>query len=230
MRLLLALGLDEAVTSRAYQSLLDAGPVRMHTLPANPSRSELDPILNARDGATLVVAGADPGLNTVVTRLLRRGESADLPMAVLPSPGSTLGRLLGLPTETTAAVRVAVTGEPTRRGLVRDDHGGVLLTEATLSPWQGRRFGARAYTDETEVANRLIRRLAVRPGDGCLRTTVTAGRWPGLPWSTRTRVGRAVTVSCEQARLVIDGITHPRPQTRRTWWYEPDLWQVVLPR
>ena len=171
MRLLLALGLDEAVKSRAYQALLDAGPVRMHVLPAEPSRSELDPILNARDGATLVVAGADPGLNTVVTRLVRRGESADLPMAVLPSDGSALGRLLGLPTGITAA-RVAVTGEPTRRGLVRDDHGGVLLTGATLSPWQGRRFGARAYTDETEVANRLIRRLAVRPGDGCLRTTV----------------------------------------------------------
>ncbi|HEY9476082.1 MAG TPA: hypothetical protein VIS06_19810 [Mycobacteriales bacterium] len=230
MRLLLALGLDEATASRAYRALQDAGPARLHTVSATPSRSELDEVLDARDGALLVVAGDDAAVNSVVTRLLRRGESADLPVAVLPSAGSTLGRLLGLPTKTAAAVRVAATGVPTRRGLVRDDHGGVLLTKATLTPWDGPRFGARAYCDETEVANRMVRSLAVRPGAGCLRATVTAGRWFGLPGSARSRAGRAVTVSCEQARLVVDGVPHPRPQTRRTWWYEPDLWQVVLPR
>lgn len=197
-------------------------------MPATPSRSDLDSALDCLDGATLVVAADDSGLNAVVTRLLRRGESAEQPMALLPVAGSRAARLLGLPADPQAALGVALTGTPTRRGLVRDDHGGVLLAGATLTPWTGARFGARAYLDETEVANRTIRELAIQPGDGCLRATVAAGRL--LPSRlSRSHAGRAVTVSCEQARLVTDGVPHPRPQTRRTWWYQPDLWQVVLP-
>ncbi|HEX5495703.1 MAG TPA: hypothetical protein VFX70_14120 [Mycobacteriales bacterium] len=229
MRLLLAVGLDETATSRAFDLLRDAGPARLRTVPAAPSRSDLDGALDTLGAAgedTLVIAAGDAGLNTVVTRLLRRGGSADLPVAVLPAGGSAVGRWLGLPAGTDAAVGVALTGTPTRCGLVRDDHGGVLLASATLTPWQGRRFGTRAYLDDTEIANRMIRELAVRPGDGCLHATVTAGRLAG---PSRSRAGRAVTVSCEPARLVVDGGPHPRPQTRRTWWYQPDLWQVVLP-
>lgn len=235
MRLLLAVGLDGATASRLGDLLGEGGPTELRTLPLAPSRSDLDGALGAvleADPAppppALVLAGPDAGLNAVVTRLLRRGVSDTVPVALLPGPDSAVARVLGLPTDPVAATRVALTGAPVRRGLVRDDHGGVLLAGATLGPWTGRRFGARSYLDATELANRRVRRIAVRPGDGGLRASVSGARL-GRPWSARAGAGRAVTVSCEQARLVVDGVVHPRPQTRRTWWYQPDLWQVVLP-
>lgn len=229
VRLLLTVGLEESAASQAFHLISSAGQARLHAMPAAPSRSDLDPLLDALNGATLVVAADDTGLNAVVTRLLRRGLSADVPVAVLPTAGSVAARRLGLPTEPEAAAAVALTGIPTLRGLVRDDHGGVLLAGATLTAWRGTRFGARAHLDETEIANGMVRGLAVRPDAGCLRASVAAGPLRRLVMRSRSS-GRAVTVSCEQARLVADGVPHPRPQTRRTWWYQPDLWRVVLPR
>lgn len=318
MRLLLAVGTSAEQAEPAAAVLREAGPVRTVTVPTRPSRTELETALDARGTDGLVVLATDGGLNTVVQRLYRRGES-DIPLAFLPLGPSTVARQLGLPSQAgrrlsyrdsrrrtsgsstggadhtnqpapadagntdssagfvipdrrtlAAAARVALSGRPVLRGLIRDDHGGVLLGEATLTPWEGRTVGMRAYVEDTPVADGLVRELSVRPeassatpstdpidpstpadradpaefaadpidpadpedredqedpAGGGLVVTVSAG-----PLRRRVRThGRAVTTSCAPARLTIDGVAHPRPQIRRTWWYEPDLWRVVVP-
>lgn len=237
MLLLLAVGLDDARARPVWEVLSAAGETRLHHVPAPPPRQELDRALDKTGGGLLVVAGGDDALNAVVQRLLRRGQLGEVPTAFVPvgtsaggsasgpAGGSAVCRAAGLPEDTDSAARVAVTGQPRLRGLVRDDHGGVLLGRAALTPWEGDRFGARAYVDDTAVADGVIRELAVHPAQGCLAVTVARGR---LRRTVRER-GRAVTVSCAQARLTVDGATHPRPQSRRTWWYEPDRWRLVVP-
>jgi Diacylglycerol kinase catalytic domain len=227
--LLLAVGLDDSRARPAQEVLSAAGDTRTVHVPTAPARKELDAALDVAAGRLLVVAGDDAALNAVVRRLLRRDRLGDVPVAFVPVGvpvgGSALCRAAGLPEDTARAAGVAAGGRARPRGLVRDDHGGVLLGRATLTPWDGDRFGARAHVDDTPVADGVVRELAVRPAEGCLTATVRRGRLR-RPSGAR---GRAVTVGCAPARLTVDGAPHPRPQRRWTWWYEPDRWHLVVP-
>ena len=206
----------------ATTALAEHGDVR--TAPAGPdaTAAELDAVLSTMDARRLVVAGDLAWLNKVVGRLARRGLLADTPVgAIVTDPEWTVA--MGLPADPAAAARVAATGTPTPRGLIRDDHGGVVLGRAELSPWAGGTFGVRAYVDDTELVNEPVTRLRVTPGDGQLGARVERR---GLRRG-RGLTGRALTVSCAQARLVVDGAASNRPQIRRTWWYEPDRWRLI---
>lgn len=220
-----------SVTNAALRQICTVlGDAEAVAVPAGAGVSDLNTVLDGRDGRRLAMMGGDGDLNRVVERLMRRKELASTPVAIVPiGPDSVVGRALGLPGESAAAARVAATGQPQGYGLIRDDHGGVVLAAAELRPWEGDMFGMRAYVEDSELVNRTIRTFTVRGGTGRLRASAVAGRL-GLGLGLR-RVrhaeGRAVTVSCEPARLVVDGETRPRPQRRRTWWYEPDLLQLV---
>jgi DNA-binding IclR family transcriptional regulator len=114
----------------------------------------------------------------------------------------------------------------------------VLLDRAELVAWTGRRLGLRAYVDDARLADGDIVGLTVlRTGGGAIRAEVRPGRrrwWPASPPGRRRAAhraadGRAVQVSCDEARLTVDGRARPRPVTRHTWWVEPDGWLLVGP-
>jgi hypothetical protein len=84
----------------------------------------------------------------------------------------------------------------------------------------------RSYVDEAELAEGEVRQLVVTPRSAGLHAEVALPRrFRANRWMT----GRAVTVSCDPARIIIDGVGHAHPQTRCTWWFEPDRWLVVRP-
>lgn len=195
-------------------------------LPARPERSELNAALDRFDGDRLVVAADDAGLGAVVRRLLRRDQLGNVAIGLLPVGPSAVRARLGLPGQLPAAAAVALTGQPSPQGLVRDDHGGVMLDTARVLPESGPTVGMRSYVDEHELVGGAVQLLTVSPQRAGLRAEVAL---PRRFRAHRSLTGRAVTVSCDPARIVIDGVEHGRPQTRCTWWFEPDRWRVIRP-
>jgi hypothetical protein len=185
-------------------------------------RSTVDDLLSTVDGRRLVVLADLAGLSRIVLRLLRRGLLPSTEVAaIVDSPQWT--RLVGLP-RGSRAVAVAATGVAAPLGLVRDDQGGIVLAGVTMRPATGRRFGMRAYVEDTELVNAQVRDLVVRPSAAGLRATAGLGSW-----RHRAEVGRAVTLSCEPATVVVDGVELPNPRRRATFWYDPDCWRLVRP-
>jgi len=235
---LLVLGVGDAYRPRAALAVLAGfGSVEHIGLAAAAEPSAVDAVLGRVGGRRLVVlAPGTAGLNIVVLRLLRRSLLADTPVGVVLGDPRWM-TAAGLPAAPAAAAEVAATGAPAPMGLVRDDHGGIVLSSAVLRPWApagrtaGRTVGLRAYVEDAELAHGSVRALVVHPADGALVAAVRPrpGLLPGLRRARALR-GRAVTVSCAEARLTVDGVDLPRPQTRRTWWYEPGRWQLVRPR
>jgi hypothetical protein len=197
--------------------------------------------------------GSTP-LGVILDPAAPRGDLGQLPRTGDGNPRSSTAAL-----DLAAAAEIAVTGVPRPADLVRDDHGGVLVDRAELAPWTGRRLGMRAYVDATRLVNGQIAGLTVlRTAGGALRAQVWPGRrWPwaargaaasrtaaeqaaertaagqpaaGQPAASGAVSGRAVQVSCDEARLTVDGREHPRPATRRNWWVEPGGWLLVSAR
>ncbi|HEX3811901.1 MAG TPA: hypothetical protein VHX59_03585 [Mycobacteriales bacterium] len=199
------------------------------TVPARPERAELNAALDRLGTDRLVVAADDAGLGEVVRRLMRLDRLGSTEIAVLPmaGPGRVRARA-GLPADLTAAAAVARDGRPVGQGLVRDDHGGVALGQASLLPTTGETLGMRAYVDEHELVDARVTGLTVTPRPDGLSAAVEVPRRLRRT-DHRERTGRAVTVSCEEARLVSDGVERGSLQSRCTWWFEPDRWHLVLP-
>jgi hypothetical protein len=110
--------------------------------------------------------------------------------------------------------------------LVRDDHGGVLLSAGRLEPTGepvgavrrlGRRFGAQAHHDDARVADGLITRIDVRPDWTEVDVIRVAVMTQPLRPVRRTR-GRALQVACDPVRVVRDGVPFDRMVTRWTWY------------
>jgi hypothetical protein len=222
--LAVAVGAPDARSRAALQVLRGHGRVESVTLPAGADRSTVDPVLAGAAGRRLVVIGDLAALNMVVLRLLRRELLDTVAVgAIVDSPQWTT--MVGLPAGPVAAARVAGTGTPAALRLVRDDQGGIVLHRATLQPWRGRRFGLRAYVEDEVLVGGPVRALAVGPDGGALRATAR----PGLPRPARTGRGRAVTVSCQEARLRVDGAAAANPRRRATWWLDEACWQLVRP-
>ena len=218
-------GRTDGRTERALAALGRYGAVQLAALPAADDRTELDDLLSGVDGRRLVVLADLAGLNLVVRRLLRRSLLAGTPVgAVIDDP--PWNRAVGLPVDPVAAAEVAATGSPARLRLVREDQGGIVLREAVLRPAAGRTFGVRAYVEDTELVDARVRALTVAPdGHGLVATVRRGGVHPA-----RTLHGRAVTLRCQDARLVVDGRELPVLRSRATWWCDRDSWQLVRPR
>jgi hypothetical protein len=206
--------------------------LRAVVLPARPGRTDLDPVLAEHAPRRVVVAGTDADLAAVLLRLLRT-ERLDVEVAYLPARRSPATTTWGLPTGNAAAA-LAVMGTASAVPLVRDDTGGVLVGRGEIRDVRG-----ECYCDETLVLRGQARRLVVAPRpDGI---AVRAG-WGGraadgrmrpvparAPKGTGCALGRAVQVGCEPAIVVADGVQHPRPVPRRTWYRHTADWLLVRP-
>ncbi|MFL6143415.1 MAG: hypothetical protein ACJ72N_16315 [Labedaea sp.] len=191
-------------------------------VPARPARADLDPLLGTGP-ERVVVVGTDADLAAVVLRLLRT-ERLELPVGFVPvhRAGSAVARLWRLPAGRDAAMALATGGRPRALPLVRDDSGGVLLGRGVTGPVRG-----EAYCDDQLALRGRARRIEVRPGPAGVHGLVVLG---GLARRPASFDGRAFQLGCEPARVTVDGVEHPRPVRRWTWYrHTEDLCAVALP-
>jgi hypothetical protein len=210
-------------TRAALAELRQHGAADPHLLPADADKSTVDDLLSTLDDhqRIVVIAGDLAGLSRLVLRMLRRGLLGRHEVAaIVDSPQWT--DLVRLPRGPAAQALVAATGSAEPLGLVRDDQGGIVLAGAEMWPDEARRFGVRAYVEDVLLVDERVRAITVRPAGTGLRAAAEVGLG-------RHRVvhGRAVTLSCEPARVRIDGVPLPNPRRRATFWYHPDCWQLV---
>jgi hypothetical protein len=198
-------------------------------LPARPDRAAFDPVL-ALEPRRVIVEGSDAALAAVLVRLLR-AERLDVEVAFVPDRGSAAARAWGLPTGA-AASALALDGTAAAVPLVRDDSGGVLAGRGEIAALHG-----ECYCDETLVLRGSTPRLTVVPGpDGI---GVRAGRRdpdgvtrPVAPMAATgqgSALGRAVQIGGEPMTVVADGVAHPRPVKRWTWFRHTSDWLLVRP-
>lgn len=178
-----------------------------------PGREAVAP---AAEADALLVRGPVPALAGVLTALWKAGRTAAAPVSWEPAgdgDSTALARALGIGT-----------GGERELGLVRDDHGGVLLHHGRLEAAGDerrrplvRRLGAQAHHDAVKVADGQVTRFDVRPDWRAVDTLdVTVMTLPLRPG--RRTSGRAVQIACDPARVVRDGVPYPRPVTRWTWY------------
>jgi len=201
-------------------------------LPARPGRADVDPVLAEHEPRRVVVAGTDADLAAVLLRLLRT-ERLDIEVAYLPVAASPATRAWGLPTGR-AAADLAGSGTAEPVPLVRDDGGGVLVGRGEVRDLTG-----ECYCDEVLVLRGTARRLVVVPGPGGIGVRAGwSGRAPDgvvrpVPPKARTgrgsSLGRAVQVGGRPFTAVADGVAHPRPLPRRTWYRHTADWLLVRP-
>jgi hypothetical protein len=185
-------------------------------------------------GLPRLVLDADlAGLNLALHRLLRRGLLETMETAVLPrEPVPYLARL-GLPADLAGRLRVAAEAPARLVGVVKDDSGGVCVDTACLTPWPGEpessdgsAWWLRAVVDDQRLADGPARDLRLhRLGPAELAATVRLGRL-----RRRTCQGRSLQLACDPALIVTDGVARERPRGKRTFWSEPKLWWLALPR
>ena len=178
-----------------------------------PAREDVAP---AAEAGALLVRGPVPALAAVLTTLWKAGRTAEVPVSWEPAgdgDSTALARALGIGS-----------GAARELGLVRDDHGGVLLHHGRLEAAGddrrrplARRLGAQAHHDAVKVADGQITRIEVRPDWRAVDTLdVTVMTLPLRP-GRRTR-GRAVQIASDPARVLRDGVPYPRPVDRWTWY------------
>jgi hypothetical protein len=218
---------------RTAPSGVTAAGIRTVALPARPGKSDLDPVLVEHAPRRVIVAGTDADLAAVLVRLLRT-ERTGVEVAFLPAARSSAAAAVwGLPTGRAAAA-LALEGRARPVPLVRDDAGGVLVGRGEIRDLHG-----EAYCDDTLVLRGRSPRLVVAPSAGGV--AVRAGRGAALPdGSVRAvpprapagrgaAVGRAVQIGCLPAAVVVDGVAHPRPVPRWTWYRHTSDWLLVRP-
>jgi hypothetical protein len=178
-----------------------------------PAREEVAPAAGAD---ALLVRGPVPALAAVLTTLWKAGRAADVLVSWEPAgdgDSTALARALGIGT-----------GAARELGLVRDDHGGVLLHHGRLEAVGddrrrplARRLGAQAHHDAVRIADGQITRIDVRPDWRAVDTLdVTVMTLPLRPG--RRTSGRAVQIASDPARVVRDGVPYQRPVERWTWY------------
>jgi hypothetical protein len=178
-----------------------------------PAREEVAP---AAEADALLVRGPVPALAAVLSTLWKAGRTADVAVSWEPAgdgDSTALARALGVGT-----------GAARELGLVRDDHGGVLLHHGRLEAAGddlrrplARRLGAQAHHDAVRIADGQITRIDVRPDWRAVDTLdVTVMALPLRPG--RRTSGRAVQIASDPARVVRDGVPYQRPVERWTWY------------
>ena len=189
-----------------------------------PEKEQLADVATAD---AVVVRGAVPALNAVLTALHKAGRTAEIPVAWEPAgddDSAGLARNLGIGT-----------GDRREMSLVRDDHGGVLLHHGRIEPaggdprrMLGRRLGLQAYNDEAKVADGMVTRIDVQPDWSAVdRIKVTVMTLPLRP--ARRSVGRALQVASDPARVIRDGVPYPRPVNRWTWYADDRVRWLLEP-
>lgn len=215
------LGCGSAVTGGGWRKLVTRSGLSCHEIPTTLGKSNVDPIVESVTDGHLVIHGGDADLAAVVLRLLRT-ERLDVPVGYVPvDPGSPVARFWRLPKDFADTVDTALDGRVDRVPLVRDDAGGVLLGLGVLAPLRG-----TVFCDDEIPLRGAAKRLDVTPDSELgLRVRVVRKGWPrdkvtALP-------GRAVQFGGDPVVPVRDGVAHPRPMTRWTWYRHTTDLRVV---
>ncbi|MGY1709949.1 hypothetical protein ACI8AC_10605 [Geodermatophilus sp. SYSU D00758] len=188
-----------------------------------PERAALEGVTGA---AALLVRGPVPALAAALAALHKQGRTGEVPVSWEPADdraSTGLARALGIGT-----------GSERELGLVRDDHGGVLLHHGRVESAAdrpraalGRRLGARAYNDDTRVADGTITRIDVRPDWAAVDTIGVVVMTLPLRPTVRSR-GRALQIASDPARVLRDGVPYPRPVNRWTWYADDRVrWRLA---
>ena len=178
-----------------------------------PSRRHVASVVD--DAEAVHVLGPVPALAAVLTRLWRTERLPAVPVSWEPAEDAAsagLARSLGVGT-----------GPERELSLVRDDHGGVLLSAGRVTAFGeqrrafSRRFGAQAYCDDTRVADGPITRIDVRPDWTAVdRLSVAVVTLPLRP--VRRAAGRALQLASEPVQVLRDGVPFDREVTKWTWY------------
>lgn len=213
--------------------------VRWVDVPAVPGRADLDPVLAGVTGR-LVVYGTDADLAAVVLRLLRKSRVQEIEVGYVPVAESAASRLWGIPA---GAFTLAWQGRARPAPLIRDDNGGVLVASGVIAPITG-----QVYCDDRRILHGPALGLEVSPDpdakalpeptanplrtgpapvmDGLRATTVRRR----LLWRRRdTARGRATQASFQEASVVRDGVSHPRPMRKWAWYRHTEDLLLVRP-
>jgi hypothetical protein len=189
-----------------------------HQVPERPGKDDVDPLLT--DSSRVVVAGTDADLAAVAVRLLRTERLATVELAYVPvDPGSPAVRVWRLPSGRSAlAAARSATARPV--ALVRDDAGGVLLGEGSMRIARG-----EAYCDAELVLRGAARRLVANPLTPVgIQVRVSTGT---LRRRVRAAHGRALQIGCLETTVTCDGVEHPRPVKRWTWYKHTEDLRLV---
>jgi hypothetical protein len=178
-----------------------------------PSRRHVASVVDEAEAVS--VLGPVPALAAVLARLWRTERLPAVPVSWQPAEDAAsvaLARSLELGT-----------GPERELSLVRDDHGGVLLSAGRVTPFGeqrralSRRFGAQAYCDDARVADGAITRIDVRPDWTAVdRISVAVVALPLRPVLRAS--GRALQLASEPAQVIRDGVPFDREVTKWTWY------------
>lgn len=215
----LILGCGAASTSADWPKLASASGSEVREIPATPDKSDVDPHLKGLADGRVVVCGTDADLAAVVLRLLRLAR-LDLAVAYVPVGPSPVARLWTLPRD---RVGTALHGTPDPVPLIRDDNGGVLLGLGVLAPARG-----TMLCDDEVPLRGVAERVEVAPDHrGGPGLSVTVVRKSLLGKKSTTTLGRAAQYGGEPLTPVRDGVPHPRPVSRWTWYRHTEDLRVV---
>ncbi|XVV03645.1 hypothetical protein ACQPW3_41110 [Actinosynnema sp. CA-248983] len=202
--------------------ITDGDRFEVRVVGARPGKAEVDPVLAELGDRRLIVHGTDADLNAVVLRLLRTERLAEVPVGYVPaSPSSDVARLWHLPTDPGRALDLALSGEADRVSLVRDDVGGVLVGLGSLGPVRG-----VGYADDTVVLRGQASRIEVTP-DNELGLAVSVVHKRLFTKKVKTTAGRAFQLGCLPVQVNLDGIAHPRPMNKWTWYRHTEDLRLV---
>jgi hypothetical protein len=219
------LACGRAAGAKGLAALAQRDATDVHKVPARPGKSDIDGLLMELDGRRLVVIGSDADLAAVVLRLLRIDRLAGVAVGYVPtSRDSDVALTWDLPTGPNDALDVALSGEPDRVPLVRDDNGGVLVGLGTIGPVRG-----VGYCDDTRVLRGPAKLVRVVPllGPGLQVSVVHRGL---LNRREQVTAGRSFEIGCLATRVYRDGVPHERPVKRWTWYRHTEDLRLIRGR
>ncbi|GLZ33256.1 hypothetical protein Lesp02_54440 [Lentzea sp. NBRC 105346] len=195
--------------------------VEVVQVPSRPGKDDVDSHL---DADRLIVAGTDADLAAVALRLMRKERLGDTIVGFVPtSPQSAVAALWTLPVTPAKALELALRGDPDAVPLVRDDVGGVLVGLGVLAPVRG-----VGYCDADLALRGQATRVEVTPdpevGLG-LAVRVVQRRLIGS--RVKEFRPRAFQLGCFPTTAVLDGVEHPRPVDKWTWYRHTEDLRLV---
>lgn len=174
----------------------------------------------------VVVAGTDAALSAVITRLMRR-DSLWVEVGYVPVEESPASVNWAIPV---GAVALAHYGTVNPVPLIRNDRSIAVAGSAVIALDAG-----EIIVDDTPILRgdrdygaRLVPQTDA-PGIAAVTLLDASGRTRGLFRSPRVETGRAVQVGGENIMVTVDGVTHPRPVTRATFYRHLRDLQIVRP-
>jgi diacylglycerol kinase family enzyme len=134
---------DRDAVLAVREVLVSAGPVEVRE---TGSPSELDAVVAALEGRTLVVAGGDGSLHAAVNALHRADVAASTAVGLVPlGTGNDLARTVRIPQDVRAAAALVCDAEPQQQDLLVGPDGQVAVNAVHLGVGaEAVRLGARA--------------------------------------------------------------------------------------